>query len=346
MAPKHRDARSLDHTQLERIRHAAVADVLGGKSQVSTAKKYGVHPATVWKWMDMYNRSGEGALASTKAPGPKPKLNAEQQIEVKQIVIGKLPSDFGFGTPLWTLPIIRSVIKSELGTALHPTNVGRTLRRLGLTPQKPTRESTKQDIEKVDRWKTEDFPKIVQDAKDKNATILFEDESQIREDALVGTTWGEKGKRPVVKVAGTRRRINVISAISPQGRLWFRCYQDSLDSSLFISFLAAILVAIPGHVCLIMDGHPAHVSAATKAFVESRKDRLTIYLLPAYAPKVNPDEHVWSYLKGLFRQSPFEADEDIEGSVAATLRRLQRDKERVRAFFEHPETQYIGKSGK
>ncbi|MCW5790269.1 MAG: transposase [Polyangiaceae bacterium] len=81
--------------------------------------------------------------------------------------------------------------------------------------------------------------------------------------APIGTTWSERGKRPVMRVKGTRGRTNVISAIAPHGRLWFRCFQN-LNSALFIEYLDALLHDLRGHIVLVMDKHPAHISAATR----------------------------------------------------------------------------------
>ncbi|MEV0591185.1 transposase [Nonomuraea cavernae] len=52
---------------------------------------------------------------------------------------------------------------------------------------------------------------------------------------------------------------------------------------------------------LILDGHPVHRSAETKAFVKSTKGRLSIFFLPPYSPELNPDEWVWKKSSGLWR---------------------------------------------
>jgi len=50
----------------------------------------------------------------------------------------------------------------------------------------------------VNQWKTTEYPKIKERARRENALIFFGDESGIRSDYHAGTTWGERGKTPIV----------------------------------------------------------------------------------------------------------------------------------------------------
>jgi transposase len=191
---------------------------------------------------------------------------------------------------------------------------------------------------------TRDFPRIVRAARRRQAVLLFVDETGVREDHPVGRTWGERGHRPVVRVTGTRRRTNVISAITPRGRLWFQCFPGNLTAVTYIAFLTALRQTVRKPIVLIQDRHPAHVAAATGRFVQAQGKRLTVHELPAYAPDLNPDEHVWTHLKGIFRQNPLDQDERIEARVEATMADLQKNRAAVRNFFGHPAVAYIRKA--
>jgi transposase len=337
----YRDARSLDHETLEELRRLAVARVLQGETQVQVARSLQVRATTVWKWVDAYKRLGAEALASTKAMGPKPKLSAKQLEELRVIIVGKNPLQLAFGTALWSLPIVAVVIEREFGIILHESTVSRLLRRIGLTPQKPQRRAFQRDDAECAHWVATDFPRIVRAARRKQATILFGDETGVREDGTVGTTWGRKGQRPTVQVTFGRKAVNVISFISPHGRMWFRCYEGTLNAQLYIEYLAALLAELKGFIFLIVDKHPAHVAAATKRFLAEHKHRISVHHLPSYAPDMNPDEHVWGYLKNMFRRVPLDAGETLTTSVASSMKTIADDAELVRAFFRHPEVQYV-----
>jgi hypothetical protein len=260
---------------------------------------------------------------------------------LRREIVGKNPRQLGFGMALWTLPLVQQLIAKLFKVVLHETTVSRLLAKLGLTPQKPARRAFQRDETECERWAREEFPKIVRHARTKQATILFLDETGVHEDGPVARTWGERGKRPVVRTTGTRRRVNVISAVSPRGRLWFRCYKGTLTADRFIEFLTALLEDVQGPIALVMDRHPAHTAASTQRWLLPRYREILPFFLPAYAPDMNPDEHVWGYLKGLFRRDPVGLAEDFTPAVDRAMRQIAESEDLVQSFFKHPEVAYV-----
>lgn len=339
-----RDARSLDHATLEEMRRLGVRRVLAGESQVDVAKSLEVDKHAVKRWMAAYRKGGEQALASRKAPGAKPKLGPKQMKRLERIIIGKNPHQLNFGPALWTLPLVGQLITRLFDIVLDQSTVWRLLRKLGFTPQKPVRRAFQRNETEIRHWCEVEFPAIVRAAKRRQATLLFLDETGVQEDHAIGTTWGKQGQAPVVRVTGSRKRINVISAISPRGRLWFRCFKGTLDADTFLGFLRDLLHDTSKPIDLILDRHPAHRAGKVQRFIHEHRDRLRVHWLPGYAPELNPDEHVWAQLKGLFRRNPLDRDEDLRAAVEDELVNLKRDTRRVRAFFEHPDVRYVAKA--
>jgi len=335
-----RDARSLDHRTLEEMRRLAVSRVVGGEQQIEVARSLGIHEDTVWKWMRTYRRKGANGLARKTGAGRHPTLSARQQKRLFRLIVGYTPQQLRFPFALWSLPVVQHLIEREFGVALSKSTVARTLSRLGLTPQVPTRRAFQRDDAACLRWAQEEFPAVVRAMKRRQATLLFGDEAGVHEDGPVARTWGLRGQRPVVRVSGQRRRVNVISAISPRGRLWFRCFKGTLTALRFIEFLKALLRDVRGPVELVLDKHPAHVAAATRRFVLANP-RLRVHYLPGYAPDMNPDEHVWGHLKRLFRRQPIEAGEDLDSAVHESMDQIRADRSLVKTFFLHPETTYV-----
>ena len=145
-------------------------------------------------------------------------------------------------------------------------------------------------------------------------------------------------------MSGRRNRVNVISVISPRGRLWFRCFKGNLNASRFIAFLKDLLRDVRGRIDLVLDRHPAHVAAATRQFIEENRSRLRVHFLPGYAPEMNPDEHVWAYLKSMFRKEPIALGESLDEAVEASMEQIRSSRALVRRFFDHPEVTYVRKA--
>jgi len=62
--------------------------------------------------------------------------------------------------------------------------------------------------------------------------------------------------------------------------------------------------------------------------------RLELHFLPPYAPDLNPDEFVWSYMKtnGLSKK-PLRQNESLKVRVESDLATIKRNRELVRSFF-------------
>ena len=72
------------------------------------------------------------------------------------------------------------------------------------------------------------------------------------------TTWGIRGKTPVVRHTGKRFHLNMLSAISAKGELRFMTSRKRLSAALFIEFLRRLITNYPKKIFLVVDGLPAH----------------------------------------------------------------------------------------
>jgi len=60
-----------------------------------------------------------------------------------RIIVGNNPLQLGFEFALWTRAMIREVIREQFGVRLTDVSVGRLLRKLGLSPQRPPRHPSR-----------------------------------------------------------------------------------------------------------------------------------------------------------------------------------------------------------
>jgi transposase len=69
--------------------------------------------------------------------------------------------------------MVREVIRREFGVRLSVVSVGRLLRKLGLSPQRPLHRAYQQNPEAVERWKREEYPVIRAAAEEQGAGRLL-----------------------------------------------------------------------------------------------------------------------------------------------------------------------------
>src|SRR4029450_5454953 len=336
------DGRKLDHKTLEQLRIRAVGQVEQGAHPDEVAAALGMTRAAVYSWLAKYREGGLEALKARPVPGRPPRLSGSQLARLYTLVVSNDPRQLRFAFALWTRAMIRELIRREFGVALSEVSVGRLLRKLGLSPQRPLYRASQQNPEAVARWKAETYPAIRAQAGRVGATIYFTGGAVVRSDSHAGTSWAPVGQTPVVAATGDRFGINLISAVAAKGKLRFAAYEGSLNGLVFIDFCRRLLEDTSGPVFLVLDGHPVHRSKAGKAFAASTNGRLRLFFLPGYAPELNPDEWVGKHVKhDRIGRAGVSGPEDLKAKALAALHRLQKLPEVIRSFFQDPNLRYI-----
>jgi transposase len=111
-------------------------------------------------------------------------------------------------------------------------------------------------------------------------------------------TYAPVGHTPILHEWWTRDHLSAISAISPEGKLYFHCQDHAITSEDVVAFLEHLLREVPGRMVLIWDGAPIHRSHRIREFLANGAAcRLHLERLPAYAPELNPGEGLWAQLK-------------------------------------------------
>jgi transposase len=65
----------------------------------------------------------------------------------------------GYQSNLWTCPRIAEVIAEYFEVVYHPDPIGRLLRSLGWSPQRPQRRALERDEERIRGWIREGWPR-------------------------------------------------------------------------------------------------------------------------------------------------------------------------------------------
>jgi transposase len=155
--------------QKEYRRRLGVERVLAGQSQAEVAQFLGVHVVTVSKWMHAYRQAGDAGLTRTVATGRPRFLTPEQEAQVLEWLTHK-PTTFGFATDLWTAARVAKLIAQKLGVRFHPNYLREWLTKRNLSPQKPIRRAKQRDEAAIDRWLTDEYPRIKKKSNDSELT--------------------------------------------------------------------------------------------------------------------------------------------------------------------------------
>ena len=291
------DGRKLSHEQSEYIRIQAVKAVRkDNKSPEEVIATFGLHRANIYKWLNKYDKGGFASLKSNKAAGPTPKLS-EKQMNILVRLLFKNPLQLKFEYALWTVEMIVQLIAERFDVSYSKVQVGRLLKNIGFSRQRPVERAYQQDPERVNEWLTKIYPSIQREAKKQKREIYFADEAGFHATAQYGTTWAPIGQTPIIKTSGKREKISCISAITNRGKMRFMIYEIRFTGNVFIEFLKRLMHKQKNAITLIIDGHRAHFTKDVKEYLKSLNGKLKIYSLPPYSPEMNPDELVWNNAK-------------------------------------------------
>ena len=140
------DGRKIPDSVREIIRFDAINDWLAGMNPTNLARKYGTSRKIVYQWIDRYNQGGWDDLKThTGKTDPKPRLTPEQEQQLRLLLRTRTPVDYGYQISLWTCQIIADLIDQTFKIKYGASAVGKLLRRMGFSPQKPRWGAWEQD---------------------------------------------------------------------------------------------------------------------------------------------------------------------------------------------------------
>src|SRR5215470_17022995 len=198
--------------ELERRRRRAVALVEQGEPRATVAHVLGVHPKTLARWLRQAKQP-DGLRAKPQL-GPRPGLSDHQLQQLEQLLLDGARFH-GWNNELWTAARVARLIERFFGLSYHPEHVRKLLkRRLGWTSQKPRRKARERDDKEVERWRADEFPRIVRQAHRRGAYLVFLDESGFFLTPTVRRTLAPRGKPPILDAWDRRDRWSAISCIT------------------------------------------------------------------------------------------------------------------------------------
>jgi transposase len=149
-----------DFQGLEHRRKRAARLFAGGRMILAAiARELRVSRQSVSRWYEQWKRGGTNALQGAGRAGRRPQLDGRQRRQVKTALLQGARAH-GFGTDLWTLPRVATVIERLTGVQYHPGHVWKILGAMDWTLQRPATRARERSPEKVKVWLTERWPAV------------------------------------------------------------------------------------------------------------------------------------------------------------------------------------------
>jgi transposase len=287
--------------ELERRRRRAVALLEQGEAPAVVARILGVRATSLHRWRRLA-RQAEG-LAAKPVPGAKRRLSDSQLSELERL-LRQGATSHGFPNELWTGARVAQLIQRHFNVKYHPAYIRRLLkRRLNWTSHKPQVRARQRNDKEVERWKADEFPRILREAWRRKAHIAFLDESGFLLTPLVRRTLAPRGQRVIMRCSAEHDRISAISCVtlSPQalrvGLYSWLHSNHNVHGEEVVEFLKYLTRKVPGEWTVVWDRNNIHSkSKVVKAWLASHRN-VVVEDFTSYDPQNNPDEWVWSWAK-------------------------------------------------
>jgi putative transposase len=140
-------------------RARAVGGYIEGRAAAAIAAELQVDRSAVFKWVADYAGRGLPALRPSKAPGPRPRLSAEQMQELGNLIEDG-PAASGFTSGVWTARMIAELVWRRFMVVYSWKYVPELLHKLGFSVQRPRKRLARANLVLQQFWLRTRFPAI------------------------------------------------------------------------------------------------------------------------------------------------------------------------------------------
>jgi len=336
------DAMRLSPAEQALLREMIVRQHLKGRTPKEIMEILDVKSGLVYMTIRAYKQGGWEAIGLKVMGRPVHSnkiLTPEQEQKVQETILTTTPSEHKLNGFLWDMRNIIAVILILFTINIKRSTLAVYTDRWGYTPQRPAVYNRKQNPKEVQEWLEVTYPGIKERASKENAEIYWGDEVGVQNQCNYQVGYAPKGQTPIAKLSPSQKiRINMISAITNQGKMRFMTYEGKMNQNLFIVFLKRLIKSKSSNkkIFLIVDNLSVHHGKQIlKPWLEKHKEEIEIFYLPSYSPELNPDEYFNGTLKrSLERNGDSTNLKQFKSNVHSTAKNIQRDKQLIVNFYK------------
>ncbi|NDV87401.1 IS630 family transposase [Aurantimonas aggregata] len=283
-----------DAGQVRRLLTLAV--IYDGGSRSEAARTGGVGLQTVRDWVLRFNREGPDGLIDGKAPGGRPRLDANQRAALAAAVeSGPIPA--AHGVVRWRLVDLVQWIRDEFAVSISTQTLSRELRAMGYRKLSARPRHHAQDADAIPTFKKTSPPRWRRSGRRSPAAPLelwWQDEARVGQKNGITRRWAKRGTRPSAPKDQRTTSAYIYGAICPAEGKGAALVLPRCNTEGMTLHLAEISAAVaPGaHAVLILDQAGWHLSAGLII-----PANITLLPLPAKCPELNPVENVWQFMR-------------------------------------------------
>jgi len=150
-------------------RKRAVELLNQGWNESEIAKIFGVTQSAVSQWINL----DQDVLMNNEDMRGRPCQLDIRQREMIPEFLSHGAEAYGFKGDVWTCARVAKVIYREFGIQYHKRQVGRLLKDLQWTPQKPIIRASQRDEGKIKEWKTQTWPALKKSLNETRKSSFF-----------------------------------------------------------------------------------------------------------------------------------------------------------------------------
>jgi transposase len=259
-----------------------------GWDKLEVADLVEVHLKTMESWLRNRKTLEKSGYHGKKRGNPNDQklLSDARQTEIISAIKDTLPEKHNIAYHLWSRRAIAEYVKSKYGLTISPRRISVYTKIWGFTPQRPKKQASEQDPQKIKKWLEKDYPKIIERAKKENAEIHWGDETGLNINTNYQKTYAPKGKTPIVKIPAKKTAYSMISSFTNQGKLRYMAYKGGMNAILFKIFLQRLVKDTDKKVFLIVDNLKVHHAKIIQKWQENHKKEIEIFFpAPIFSPR-------------------------------------------------------------
>ena len=143
----------------QRRRRAARLFAAGKRTQAEIARELHVSRQSVSRWYEAWQSDEPGWIRGAGRAGRPPKLEGGQ-LSLVDAALRQGARAHGFGTELWTLPRVATLIERVTGVRYHPGHVWKILGAMKWSLQRPAKQARERNKEARREWVAERWPAL------------------------------------------------------------------------------------------------------------------------------------------------------------------------------------------